>query len=88
MSYSSFITGRINDLRTILFNMILIILFALVGLFSYIIGIKYECGFKSNTLVILFFFLFLFDQGIKILIKLFWFNNDFPIISSLLYFDL
>ncbi|NRY60747.1 signal peptidase II [Clostridium beijerinckii] len=80
------ITGRINDLRTILFNMILIILFALVGLFSYIIGIKYERGFKSNTLVILFFFLFLFDQGIKILIKLFWFNNDFPIISNLLYF--
>ncbi len=80
------ITGRIDDFRTILFNIVLIILFALVGLFSYIIGIKYECGFNSNVLVILFSFLLLFDQGIKILIKLLWFNNDFPIISSLLYF--
>lgn len=38
------VTGRINDLRTILFNMILIILFALVGLFSYIIGINTNMG--------------------------------------------
>jgi len=80
------ITGRINDFRTIFFNIILIILFALVGLFSYIIGIKHEHGFKSNILVILFLFLLLFDQGIKILIKLLWFNNDFSIIPNLLYF--
>lgn len=38
------VTGRINDLRTILFNMILIILFALVGLFSYIIELNTNMG--------------------------------------------
>lgn len=80
-------TGRINDFETILFNIMLIILFALVGLFTYSIGNKYENGFKSNMLLLLFLFFLIFDQGIKILIKLFWFNNDFPIIKNMLYFN-
>lgn len=81
------ITGRITDFQTIFFNMLLIILFALVGLFTYNFGIKHENGFKSNILLFLFLFILLFDQGIKILIKLFWFNNDFPIINGMLYFN-
>ena len=81
------ITGRITDFQTIFFNILLIILFALVGLFTYTFGIKHENGFKSNILLFLFLFFLLFDQGIKILIKLFWFNNDFPVINGMLYFN-
>ena len=81
------ITGRITDFQTIFFNILLIILFALVGLFTYTFGIKHENGFKFNILLFLFLFFLLFDQGIKILIKLFWFNNDFPIINGMLYFN-
>lgn len=79
-------TGRIIDFQTISFNIILILLFALVGLFTYKFGIKHENGFKSNILLLLFLFFFLLDQGIKILIKFLWFNNDFPIINGMLYF--
>ena len=79
------ITGRITDFQTILFNIMLILLFALVGLFSYTIGIKHENGFGFNILLFLFLFFLLIDQGIKLLIKLLWFNNDFPIIDNMLY---
>ena len=79
-------TGRINDFETIFFNFILILLFALVGLLTYSLGIKHENGFDSKTLVLLFAFFLLIDQGIKILIKLLWFNNDIPIIQGMLYF--
>lgn len=81
------ITGRITDFKTILFNIMLIIFFALVGLLTYTIGVKHENGFSSNILLVLFLFFFLFDQGIKILIKLFWFNKGFPIINGMLYFS-
>jgi signal peptidase II len=80
------ITGRITDFQTIFFNIMLILLFALVGLFSYTIGIKHETGFSSNILLILFLFFLFLDQGIKILIKLLWFNNDLPVIRDMLYF--
>jgi len=80
------VAGRITDFQTIFFNIILILLFALVGLFTYTFGIKHENGFKSNILLFLFLFFLLLDQGIKILIKLLWFNNYFPIINDMLYF--
>ena len=80
------VAGRITDFQTIFFNIILILLFALVGLFTYTFGIKHENGFKSNILLFLFLFFLLLDQGIKILIKLLWFNNYFPIINGMLYF--
>jgi len=79
-------TGRINDFKTISFNFILILLFALVGLLTYSLGIKHENGFNSNTLLLLFAFFLMLDQGIKLLIKLLWFNNDLPIIHGMLYF--
>lgn len=81
------ITGRINDFQTILFNILLIILFALVGFSIYRIGIKNESGFVSNTLLILFSLLFLIDQGLKILIKLFFFDKYIPVIPNMLYFS-
>lgn len=79
-------TGRITDFKTIFFNIILIILFALIGLLTYTVGINHENGFTFNTLLFLFLIFLLFDQGIKMLIKLLWFNNDFPIINDMLYF--
>lgn len=79
-------TGRINDFKTILFNIILILLFALVGLLTYSLGVKHEKGFNSRILMVLFSCFLLFDQGIKLLIKFLWFNNDFPIIEGMLYF--
>lgn len=81
------ITGRINDFQTILFNILLIILFALVGLSIYKIGVKNENGFISKKLLILFSLLFLIDQGLKILIKLFFFDRYIPIIPKMLYFS-
>lgn len=80
------LTGRITNFQTIFFNIILILLFALIGLLTHFLGIRYEGGFKFNILIFLFLFFLLFDQGIKISIKLFWFNNDFPVINDMLYF--
>lgn len=80
------VTGRINDFKTIFFNIVLILLFALVGLLTYYLGINHEDGFSSNILLAVFLFFLSLDQGIKILIKLIWFNNDFPIIQGMLYF--
>lgn len=80
------ITGRITDFQTIFFNIILILLFALVGLFIYTFGSKHENGFNLHILSFLFIFFLFIDQGIKILIEFLWFNNDFPIINNMLYF--
>lgn len=80
------VTGRITDSQTIIFNILLILLFALVGLFTYNFGVKHENGFTFNILMFLFFFFLFIDQGIKLLIKLLWFNHDFPVINNMLYF--
>ena len=69
------ISGRINDFQTILFNVLLIALFAMIGLIIYYISLKYEDGFRFKPLLIIFFILLILDQGIKILIKLFYFNS-------------
>ncbi|AQR97978.1 signal peptidase II [Clostridium saccharoperbutylacetonicum] len=81
------ITGRITDTQTILFNVMLILLFALVGFFTYTIGTKYENGLKFNMLSFLLLLFLVIDQGIKILIKFFWFNNNFQIIKNMLSFN-
>ena len=80
------ITGRISNFETLFFNLVLIILFALVGLLMYTLGNNHENGFNTNILWFLFLLFLFIDQGIKILIKFLWFNNDFPVINDLLYF--
>lgn len=80
------ISGRITDFQTLSFNIILILLFSLVGLFIYRLGNKHESGFSSGILSIFFFFFLILDQGLKLLIKLLWFNSDFPVINKMLYF--
>lgn len=79
-------TGRINDTSTILINIALIALFAFVGLIIYNISIKYTNGFKGKTVFVIFLVFFLIDQGIKVIIGLFFFYNRFDIIPDVLSF--
>lgn len=79
-------TGRITNITTIIFNIVLIILFAIIGYIIYMISLKKEKGFKVSTVWILFMIFLLIDQGIKILIKFFFFNTHKTIINNMLYF--
>ncbi|SHF16068.1 signal peptidase II [Clostridium fallax] len=80
------ITGRIQSNYHIFFNILMCVIFALTGYIIYTIGIKFPKGFSSKSLVILFFILFLLDQGGKLIIKLFFFHKDFYIIDNFLSF--
>ena len=80
-------TGRIKNISTIVFNILLILIFALTGYIIYTISLKHKNGFRTNILWILFILLFLLDQGIKIIIKLFYFNTHKTIITDMLYFN-
>lgn len=80
-------TGRIHNFQTIFFNILLILVFALVGWLAYNIGIKHEEGFNFKKLLYLFIILLLIDQGIKIVVKFFYFENYIPIITNVLSFN-
>ena len=81
------ITGRLKDPTDIIFNLLLIIPFALVGLLIYYLANKYYKGFSSKLLFIIFLTLMLVDQGVKLIIKLFFFNDFFYVIPNLLSFN-
>lgn len=81
------ISGRITDINTIVFNIILIILFGLVGLLIFNLSIKFDSGLSSKLVLISFILFFIWDQGIKVIIKLFYFNKRIEIISNMLYFN-
>lgn len=81
------LTGRIHDIATIIFNIILILFFSLIGLVIYKIGIKNEPGFSFNKLLILFFLLLFLDQGIKLIIKIFFFDKHINLIPNMLTFN-
>ena len=80
-------TGRITDIRTIIFNITLILLFFLVGYITYNISLKYDKGFSYNTLITIFLVFFFIDQGLKIIIKFFYFNLHIMLIPNSLYFS-
>ncbi|WP_024615851.1 signal peptidase II [Clostridium sp. Ade.TY] len=80
-------TGRINDLNTIIGNLFLMILFGIVGYFFYKFTQKYPLGLNSKSMLIIFFFLMLLDQGTKLIIKLFFFNSYFEIFNGFLSFN-
>lgn len=80
-------TGRITNAETIIFNIFLIFLFALTGYIIYNISEKHIYGFNSSVVFMLFTFFLLLDQGIKIVIKLFYFNTNKTIINNMLYFN-
>lgn len=80
-------TGRITNMATIIFNIFLILIFALTGYIIYNISLKNRNGFKSSIVFILFIVFLLLDQGIKIIIKFFYFNTNKTIINNMLYFN-
>ncbi|MDQ0151318.1 signal peptidase II [Eubacterium multiforme] len=82
-----FFTGRITNLTTIVGNIFLIILFAVVGYFFYKFASKKPDGLSTKSMWTMFLILMLLDQGIKIIIKLFFFNSYVNIIDGFLSFN-
>ncbi|MBS5940122.1 signal peptidase II [Clostridium sartagoforme] len=80
-------TGRVNDIYTLVMNLLLTLVFAFTGLIIYYLSKKYNKGFTNKTVIIIFLILMLIDQGIKIIIKFFFFNNYVEIIKGFLSFD-
>ena len=81
------ITGRVNDFFTFIMNFLLIIVFAITGYLIYFISRKYNMGFSNKSVIIIFITLLLIDQTIKIVIKIFFFNDYLEIIKGFLSFD-
>ncbi|MEG2511480.1 signal peptidase II [Clostridium sp.] len=82
-----FFTGRVNDTTTIIGNIFLILLFALVGYLFYKFTLKKPEGFSSKSMFIIFLILMLLDQGIKLIIKLFFFKDYADIFNGFLSFN-
>lgn len=80
------VTGRVTDFDTVLGNVFLIVLFTLVGLLIYFITQKFQAGLSKKALIFLFFITFLIDQGIKLIIKLFFFNDYYSFFKGFLSF--
>ena len=81
------ITGRLTNAVDIAFNLLLIIPFGLVGLLIYYLAKKYDTGFSAKVLIYIFLTLMLLDQGVKVIIKLFFFDKFFYVIPNLLSFN-
>lgn len=77
------ISGRIDNISIVVGNIFLIIMFALVGILTYRLNSKYINGFSTKTV---FLFLIAIDQGAKIIIKFFFFDNHFDFIKNFLSF--
>lgn len=81
------ITGRVKDMYTLILNLSLIIVFAIVGLIIYKLSEHYSQGFSRKKVFSIFVILMIIDQGIKIVIKSFFFHNYFEIIPNFLSFN-
>ena len=81
------LTGRIKNIETIIFNIFLIFLFAATGYVIYIISLKHKDGFNTPKLISLFIVFLLLDQGVKLIIKIFYFNTNKVLIPNMLYFN-
>lgn len=81
------ITGRITTFQSLAFNVFLILLFAIVGFIIFKLSDKYSSGFSPKGLTMLFIIFMLLDQGIKIIIKLFFFKEYIAILPDMLYFS-
>ena len=62
-------TGRIDNSSILIGNLILILLFALIGYTIYSLSLSFNIGFNKKKLFIIFLILMLLDQGSKIIIK-------------------
>lgn len=81
------LSGRVNNLYTLILNFSLIIVFACVGLIISICSSKIPNGLNNKNLLIMFIILMLLDQGVKIIIKINFFHNYFEIIPNFLSFN-
>lgn len=81
------ITGRVDNFYTLIMNLLLTILFAITGWIIYIVSIKYPNGFNNKIILLIFSVLMLIDQGLKLIIKLFFFERYFELIPNFLSFD-
>lgn len=81
------VTGRVKEIKQILFAILLAFIFGIFGLILYKIGSKFKDGINSISVVIATLLLIAVDQGIKIIIKLFYFDKSFVIIKDMLSFD-
>ena len=81
------VTGRLTDSYSIIMNLLITILFALTGYIIYKIGINHKNGFSAKVLWLVFGIIFLIDQGLKLIIKLYFFHKEFTIIKDFLYFS-
>lgn len=80
-------TGRVTDYTTIFGNIGLIILFAFVGYGAFKFSERKPNGYSGKNICIIFAILMIIDQGIKVLIKVFFFNNYFEVIKGFLSFN-
>ncbi len=80
-------TGRITNSTMLIGNIALLFLFAIIGYIIYVSSLKFNNGLKRNQLIILFTILMILDQGSKLLIKLFFFNDNIVIIKDFLSFN-
>ena len=81
------ITNKIGSNTVLLWNILLIILFATCGYLIYFASTKFPNGVSTKQTLFLFLILILIDQGIKILIKFFFFNSNFEIVKNFLSFN-
>lgn len=81
------LSGRVNDLYTLILNLSLVLVFAFVGYIIYKCSIKNLNGIKTKTLIFTFILLMLLDQGLKIIIKFNFFNTYFEIIPDFISFN-
>ena len=80
------ISGNLTNTYEILMNLSISILFLGVGYILYLLYKKYKTGLSFKTLWLSFIILMLIDQGSKLIIKLFFFDNRFEIIPNFLSF--
>lgn len=81
------ITGRVTDFYTLVMNLLLTFIFAFAGLLIYYFSKKYSKGLLNKSVISTFIILMLIDQGLKLIIKFFFFDNYLEIIKNFLYFD-
>ncbi|WP_300382184.1 signal peptidase II [Clostridium sp.] len=81
------VTGRVKDIYTFITNLSLVLLFALAGYIIYIVSKNYSSGFHRKVVFKIFLILMIIDQGIKIIINRFFFNDFYELIRDFLYFD-
>lgn len=80
------LSGRVTDYDTVLGNLLLIILFTFTGYIIHAFSLKHFNGLSYKIFFLFFSILIIVDQGIKLIIKFFFFHEEFEIIANILSF--